>query len=106
MHQFEKIEQFVITSPHDDASWREFDLMLANAEHFNKILGLPYRIVNIVSGELNNAAAKMPTLMTKMIASAQKSSEVDEEEEEEEEQEEEKEQMAPPPKNKSDFKCL
>merc|ERR1712142_492816 len=58
VHQFEKIEQFVITSPHDDVSWREFDLMLANAEHFNKILGLPYRIVNIVSGELNNAAAK------------------------------------------------
>jgi len=58
VHQFEKIEQFVITSPHDDASWKEFDLMLANAEHFNKILGLPYRIVNIVSGELNNAAAK------------------------------------------------
>lgn len=58
VHQFEKIEQFVITSPHDDASWKEFDLMLENAEHFNKILGLPYRIVNIVSGELNNAAAK------------------------------------------------
>jgi len=58
VHQFEKIEQFVITSPHDDASWREFDLMLSHAEHFNKILGLPYRIVNIVSGELNNAAAK------------------------------------------------
>jgi len=58
VHQFEKIEQFVITSPHDDASWKEFDLMLENAELFNKILGLPYRIVNIVSGELNNAAAK------------------------------------------------
>ena len=41
VHQFEKIEQFVITSPHDDASWREFDLMLSHAEHFNKILGLP-----------------------------------------------------------------
>jgi len=58
VHQFEKIEQFVITSPHDDVSWKEFDLMLANAEMFNKMLGLPYRIVNIVSGELNNAAAK------------------------------------------------
>ena len=45
----------------------------------------------------------MPTLMTKMIASAQKSSEVDWEEEEEQEEEEEKEQMAPPPKNKSDL---
>ena len=41
--------------------------------------------------------------MTKMIASAQKSSEVDKKEEEQEEEEEEKEQMAPPPKNKSDL---
>ena len=22
VHQFEKVEQFVITSPHDDASWK------------------------------------------------------------------------------------
>lgn len=58
VHQFEKVEQFVITSPHDDASWVEFENMLTHAEHFNKMLGLPYRIVNIVSGELNNAAAK------------------------------------------------
>jgi len=58
VHQFEKIEQFCITSPHDDASWQEFERMLSNAEDFNKMLGLPYRVVNIVSGELNNAAAK------------------------------------------------
>ena len=35
-----------------------FEQMIANAEEFNKRLGIPYRIVNIVSGELNNAAAK------------------------------------------------
>jgi len=58
VHQFEKIEQFVLTSPHDEISWREFESMLSNAEEFNKALGLPYRIVNIVSGELNLAAAK------------------------------------------------
>lgn len=28
------------------------------AEEFTRQLGLPYRVVNIVSGELNNAAAK------------------------------------------------
>ena len=49
VHQFEKIEQFVITSPHDDASWKEFDLMLANAEHFNKILGVCVRACSCVS---------------------------------------------------------
>merc|ERR1712179_177579 len=58
VHQFEKIEQFVITSPHDDESWKTMDEMISNAENFCKMLNIPYRIVCIVSGELNNAAAK------------------------------------------------
>lgn len=58
VHQFEKVEQFCITSPHDDESWKMMDEMIANAEMFYQTLGIPYRIVNIVSGELNNAAAK------------------------------------------------
>lgn len=32
--------------------------MIDNAETFYKALGIPYRIVNIVSGALNHAAAK------------------------------------------------
>ena len=32
--------------------------MIANAEEYYKLLEIPYRVVNIVSGELNNAAAK------------------------------------------------
>ncbi|KAK7101526.1 serine--tRNA ligase, cytoplasmic-like [Littorina saxatilis] len=58
VHQFEKVEQFCITSPLDNKSWEIFDEMIANAEEFNQSLGIPYRVVNIVSGELNNAAAK------------------------------------------------
>merc|ERR1719288_278591 len=58
VHQFEKVEQFVITSPHDDASWKMMDEMIDNAESFCKMLNIPYRIVCIVSGALNNAAAK------------------------------------------------
>lgn len=58
VHQFEKIEQFVLTSPHDGESWKMFDEMISTAEDFTKSLGIPYRVVNIVSGELNNAAAK------------------------------------------------
>ncbi|CAL8068742.1 unnamed protein product [Calicophoron daubneyi] len=57
VHQFEKVEQFCITSPHDDVSWQMFNEMIGNAEAFHQALGLPYRIVSIVSGELNNAAA-------------------------------------------------
>lgn len=58
VHQFEKVEQFCITSPEDNKSWEMQEEMLKNSEEFLAALGLPYRVVNIVSGELNNAAAK------------------------------------------------
>lgn len=58
VHQFQKVEQFCITSPHDNESWLMMDEMIGNAEAFYQALNIPYRIVNIVSGALNNAAAK------------------------------------------------
>uniref|UniRef100_A0A672I2R6 serine--tRNA ligase n=1 Tax=Salarias fasciatus TaxID=181472 RepID=A0A672I2R6_SALFA len=58
VHQFEKIEQFVYASPHDGKSWEMFDEMIGTAEEFYQSLGIPYRIVNIVSGALNYAASK------------------------------------------------
>ncbi|GIX83310.1 hypothetical protein CEXT_657741 [Caerostris extrusa] len=58
VHQFEKVEQFCLTSPHENKSWEMFDEMVSNAEEFCKVLGIPYRVVSIVSGELNNAASK------------------------------------------------
>ncbi|KAG8216024.1 serine-tRNA ligase [Butyriboletus roseoflavus] len=45
VHQFEKVEQFVITAPEE--SWNAFDTMLANSEAFYQSLGLPYRVVAI-----------------------------------------------------------
>lgn len=56
VHQFEKIEQFCITDP--SSSWEMFDSMIEVSEAFYQSLGLPYRLVSIVSGALNNAAAK------------------------------------------------
>ncbi|KAG0143721.1 hypothetical protein CROQUDRAFT_660912 [Cronartium quercuum f. sp. fusiforme G11] len=56
VHQFEKIEQFCITDP--SSSWEMFDEMVDNSEAFYQSLGLSYRLVGIVSGALNNAAAK------------------------------------------------
>ncbi|KAL8745673.1 MAG: hypothetical protein Q9190_002213 [Brigantiaea leucoxantha] len=56
VHQFEKIEQFLITKPED--SWQAFDDMIGLSEEFYQSLGIPYQIVAIVSGALNNAAAK------------------------------------------------
>ena len=56
VHQFEKIEQFVLSEP--EKSWEEHEKMLACSEEFYQSLGLPYRVVSIVSGALNDAAAK------------------------------------------------
>ena len=56
VHQFDKIEQFVITDPED--SWKMLDTMKTISEDFLQSLELPYQVVNIVSGELNLAAAK------------------------------------------------
>ena len=55
VHQFDKIEQFILCSPTD--SWSHFHSMIRNSEEFYQSLGIPYRIINIVSGALNNAAA-------------------------------------------------
>ena len=55
VHQFDKIEQFILCSPSD--SWTHFEQMIKNSEEFYQSLGIPYRIVNIVSGALNNAAS-------------------------------------------------
>jgi seryl-tRNA synthetase len=56
VHQFDKIEQFVICEP--EKSWEMHEEMIKVAEEFWKSLGIPYRVVSIVGGALNNAAAK------------------------------------------------
>ncbi|KAL9936736.1 hypothetical protein V8E36_004804 [Tilletia maclaganii] len=55
VHQFEKVEQFCITDP--ASSWEMLDTMLSNSEEFYQSLQIPYHVVAIVSGALNNAAA-------------------------------------------------
>ena len=45
-----QIEQFCLTSPKEDASWKMFEVMISNAEKFYQSLGIPYQVVNIVSG--------------------------------------------------------
>uniref|UniRef100_A0A5B7BBX8 serine--tRNA ligase n=1 Tax=Davidia involucrata TaxID=16924 RepID=A0A5B7BBX8_DAVIN len=58
VHQFEKVEQFCITSPNGNESWDMHEEMIKNSEDFYKMLQIPYQIVAIVSGALNDAAAK------------------------------------------------
>ena len=55
-HQFEKVEQFVFCKP--DQSWEEHEKLIANAEEFIQTLKLPYRIVNVCTGDLGTVAAK------------------------------------------------
>merc|ERR1719461_2700874 len=56
VHQFNKVEQFIYCSPED--SWKYFEEMIGAAEQFYQGLDVGYRIVNICSGALNNAASK------------------------------------------------
>ena len=56
VHQFEKVEQFVFCKPED--SPKEHELLIRNAEEFFQSLQLPYRIVNVCSGDLGTVAAK------------------------------------------------
>jgi seryl-tRNA synthetase len=56
VHQFEKVEQFVLCEP--EHSWQMLEDMIKYSEEFYQSLGLSYRVVSIVSGALNNAAAK------------------------------------------------
>ena len=56
VHQFTKVEQFVFCNPED--SWPIHEELLANAEEIFTRLGLPYRVVNICTGDIGTVAAK------------------------------------------------
>ncbi|ABM81081.1 serine--tRNA ligase [Hyperthermus butylicus] len=56
VHQFHKVEQFVYAKPEE--SWDILEELIRNAEELFQGLGLPYRVVNVVSGELGAPAAK------------------------------------------------
>jgi seryl-tRNA synthetase len=56
VHQFTKVEQFVYCKPED--SWRIHEELLRNAEEVFQGLGLPYRVVNICTGDIGTVAAK------------------------------------------------
>lgn len=55
-HQFNKVEQFVFCKPED--SWDIHEELIKNAEELVQKLGLPYRIVNVCTGDIGTVAAK------------------------------------------------
>jgi seryl-tRNA synthetase len=56
VHQFNKVEQFVFCKPED--SWKLHEELLANAEEVFKALEIPYRVVNVCTGDIGIVAAK------------------------------------------------
>jgi len=56
VHQFHKVEQFIYAKPEE--SWELMEELISNAEHLFQGLGIPYRVVNIASGDLGAPAAK------------------------------------------------
>ena len=56
VHQFNKIEQFVFCRAEDSQKFHEE--LLANSEWVLQQLDIPYRVVNVCSGEIGQLAAK------------------------------------------------
>ena len=56
IHQFNKVEQFVFCRPED--SWKFHEELLSNAEALFQQLGIPYRVVNVCTGDIGTIAAK------------------------------------------------
>jgi seryl-tRNA synthetase len=55
-HQFNKVEQFIFCKPEDSAKLHEE--LLQNAEELLQKLELPYRVVNVCTGDIGTVAAK------------------------------------------------
>ncbi len=56
MHQFNKIEQVILCKPED--SWKIHEELQKNSEEMMKQLGIPFRVVNICTGDIGIVAAK------------------------------------------------
>lgn len=56
VHQFQKVEQFVFCRPEESAAIHEE--LRANAEEVFRRLEIPYRVVNVCTGDVGTVAAK------------------------------------------------
>ena len=56
VHYFKKVEQFIFCKPED--SWDYLEELLKNTESLLNSLEIPFRVINVCSGELGNLAAK------------------------------------------------
>ncbi len=56
VHQFYKVEQFIFSK--QDDSWGYFDELIGNAEEIFQKLNIPYRVVEICTGDIGTVAAR------------------------------------------------
>lgn len=56
VHQFDKVEMIRIVEP--ETSYDELDILLGHAEDVVQRLGLPYRVLELCTGDISFAAAK------------------------------------------------
>src|SRR3989338_4621965 len=56
MHHFNKVEQFIFCLP--DQSWHLHEELQKNSEELYQQLGIPYRVVNVCTGDIGIIAAK------------------------------------------------
>ena len=56
MHQFEKVEMVQVVNP--EKSWDALEEMVGHAEKVLQLLGLPYRLITLCTGDMGFSAAK------------------------------------------------
>ncbi|HUP01734.1 MAG TPA: serine--tRNA ligase [Gemmatimonadota bacterium] len=56
VHQFDKVEMFMITTP--ETSYDELETLTADAEAVLQALEIPYRVALLAAGDMGNAASK------------------------------------------------
>ncbi|MGC8586779.1 MAG: serine--tRNA ligase [Candidatus Micrarchaeia archaeon] len=56
VHHFYKVEQFIFSKQED--SWKLHEELLANAESLFQKMKIPYRVVNVCTGDIGTVAAK------------------------------------------------
>ena len=56
IHQFNKVEQFIFCRPEE--SWKLHEELLSNAEALFQQINIPYRVVNVCTGDIGTIAAK------------------------------------------------
>jgi seryl-tRNA synthetase len=64
VHQFNKVEQYVLERADPDASSRAFDDMLGNAEDILRALELPYRVLEVATGDMGAGKVRQVDLET------------------------------------------